>query len=165
MNIAENARENSFVLLHIGDRRVALPAGLVAELAPPVRLHAFPHTSKLITGVIVRRGRIVPVYDAGLVLGSRGSSSSHRFYLIARRQIGQASELGAIAVNGECELATGEMQPPAMDRPAYVAGTLAVGEDSLDVLNLDGLTGSYSAAAGESLHAEAHQFHGSETSR
>jgi chemotaxis signal transduction protein len=152
MNVAENARENSFVLLQIGTRRVALPAGLVAELAPPVRLHAFPHTSKLISGVIVRRGRIVPVYEAALVLGGR-SSSSQRFYLIARWQVGNASELGAIPVNGECELANGEMQPPAMDRPAYVAGTLAVGDDSFDVLNLDAFAASYANAAGELLGA------------
>ncbi len=152
MNVAENARENSFVLLQIGTRRVALPAGLVAELAPPVRLHAFPHTSKLISGVIVRRGRIVPVYEAALVLGGR-SSSSQRFYLIARWQVGNASELGAIPVNGECELANGEMQPPAMDRPTYVAGTLAVGDDSFDVLNLDAFAASYANAVGESLGA------------
>ncbi len=154
MNAIENARENSFVLLQIGSRRVALPAGLVAELAPPVRLHAFPHTSKLISGVIVRRGRIVPVYEAALVLGGR-SSSSHRFYLIARWQTGNATDLGAIPVNGECELATGEMQPPAMDRPPYVAGTLAVGEDSFDVMNLDAFVGAYSSAAAGSVGAES----------
>ncbi len=152
MSVTDNARENSFVLLQIGTRRVALPAGLVAELAPPVRLHAFPHTSKLISGVIVRRGRIVPVYEAALVLGGR-SSSSQRFYLIARWQVGNASELGAIPVNGECELANGEMQPPAMDRPAYVAGTLAVGDDSFDVLNLDAFAASYANATGELLAA------------
>jgi chemotaxis signal transduction protein len=154
MNSMENASANSFVLLQIGDHRVALPADLVAELAPPVRLHTFPHTSRLIAGVIVRRGRIVPVYDAGLILGGR-TPSSQRFYLIARRQIGKGSELGAIPVNGECELANGEMQPPGMDRPAYVAGTLAVGDESLDVLNFDGFAESYSTAAGESRGAEA----------
>ncbi|HXA78760.1 MAG TPA: chemotaxis protein CheW [Candidatus Acidoferrales bacterium] len=154
MRVTENERENSFVLLQIGAQRVALPAGLVAELAPPVRLHAFPHSSKLISGVIVRRGRIVPVYEAALVLGGR-SSSSQRFYLIARWQVGNASELGAIPVNGECELASGEMQPAAMGRPAYVAGTLAVGDDSFDVLNLDAFTASHATAAGESLGAEA----------
>lgn len=145
---------NSFVLLHVGEHRVALPAGLVAELAPPVRLHTFPHTSKLVAGVIVRRGRIVPVYDVGRVLGGR-NSSSQRFYLIARTQIGNASEFGAIPVNGECELATGEMQPPAMDRPAFVAGTIAVGEDSIDVLSIDGLAAAAAAAANESRSAEA----------
>lgn len=154
MTALESVRDNSFVLLQIGDHRVALPAGLVAELAPPVRLHTFPHTSKLIAGVIVRRGRIVPVYDAGLVLGGK-TPSSQRFYLIARRQIGKSTELGAIPVNGECELASGEMQPPGMDRPAYVAGTLALGDEMLDVLNFDGFATSYSSAAGELREAEA----------
>lgn len=155
MSATVNARENSFVLLQIGKHRVALPAGLVAELAPPVQLHTFPHSSKLIAGVIVRRGRIVPVYDASLVLGSKGSSSQ-RFYLVSRRQISEASELIAIPVNGECELAAGEMQPPAMDRPAHVAGTLAVGDDSLDVLNLDGFAASYAAMTSVTIGSEAH---------
>ena len=102
----------------------------------------------------MRRGRIVPVYEAGLVLGGR-RSSSQRFYLIARWQIGDAGELGAIPVNGECELATGEMRPPAMDRPAYVAGTLAVGEDSFDVLNLDSFAALYASTTGGSVSAES----------
>jgi len=136
LNIAENAGADSFVLLQIGNRRVALSAAQVAELAPPVRLHVFPHTAPLLAGVIVRRNRIVPVIDTEPVLGGK-SPMSHRFYLIARRQIGGQNELGAIPVNGECELASGELQPPAMDRPAYVAGTIAVGEDLVDVLNLD----------------------------
>jgi len=144
--IGEAARENSFVLLQIGHRRVALPAAQVAELAPPVRLHTFPHTTPLLAGVIIRRGRIVPVIDTEPVLGGK-SPVSHRFYLIANRQIGGTNELGAIPVNGECELASGEMQPPAMDRPAYVAGTLAVGEDSVDVLNLDAFSAHSGAEA------------------
>jgi chemotaxis signal transduction protein len=146
-NVAENAGANSFVLLQIGNRRVALPAALVAELAPPVRLHTFPHTAPLLAGVIVRRGRVVPVIDTEPVLGGK-SPMSHRFYLIAHRRVGAQNELGAIPVNGECELAGGDMQPPAMDRPAYVAGTIAVGEDSVDVLNLDAFSTENSTAAG-----------------
>ena len=76
MTVADNSVQRSFVLLQIGRRRVAMPAGNVVELAPPVRLHAFPHTAPFISGVIVRRGRIVPVYDAGSVL--TGKSSSER---------------------------------------------------------------------------------------
>jgi len=134
--VAKAAPENSFVLLQIGHRRIALSAAQVAELAPPVRLHTFPHTAPMLAGVIVRRGRVVPVIDTQPVLGSK-SPISHRFYLVVRRNVGQESELGAIPVNGECELVNGEMQPPAMDRPPYVAGTIRVDDDSLDVLNLD----------------------------
>ena len=145
MTLPENPGANSFVLLEIGRSRFALPAGIVAELAPPVRLHSFPHTSPLIAGVIVRRGHIVPVYDVGPVLVGR-SSAAHRFYLIARRRIGKATEFGAIPVNGECELATGDVQPIAEEHPAYVTGTLFVGRETLDVLNLEALVTSHAAA-------------------
>ncbi|MGA3292469.1 MAG: chemotaxis protein CheW [Candidatus Acidiferrales bacterium] len=153
MTAAENAGRDSFVLLRIGARRFALPAGLVAELAPPVKLHTFPHTSPSVAGVIVRRRCIVPVYDAGPLLVGR-SSAGQQFYLIARRDFGGTSELGAILVSGECEMAEGEAQPPDADRPAYVVGTLVIGEDSVDVLDLEALVASASAQPSEPARTE-----------
>jgi chemotaxis signal transduction protein len=138
MTTTDTAGQKSFVLLRIGDRRFAVSADIVAELAPPVRLHTFPHTSPSLTGVIVRRGHIVPVYDSDSVLTGK-PSSAHRFYLIARRGFGKAAEFGAIPVNGECDLATCEMLPPPPERPAYIAGTLAIGDESLEVLDLEAL--------------------------
>jgi chemotaxis signal transduction protein len=138
MSAAENHARKSWVLLHVGNRRFALPAESVMELAPPVRLHNFPHTSRLIAGVIVRRGRIVPVYDVSPVLCGR-ESSAHRFYLVAERAFGNASEASAIPVNGECELATSEMQPPQENAPPYFAGTLAIENENIDVLDLQKL--------------------------
>lgn len=137
MNAVESTTQ-SFVVLHIGDRRFGLASEAVVELAPPVRLHRFPHASRLITGVIVRRGRIVPVYDAASVLVGR-SSSAQRFYLIARRQAGSASDLGAIPVNGECELASGEMIPPQDSHPSWLAGKLPLGDESVDILDFGAL--------------------------
>jgi chemotaxis signal transduction protein len=132
------ADTGSFVLLQLGSRRFALPAGTVAELAPPVQLHSFPHTSPLVCGVIVRRSRIVPVYDASPVLtGQR--SAAHRFYLIARRDFARTSELSAIPVDGECELVNSELQPASSDDPAYVKGRVAVGEDLISVLDFEAL--------------------------
>jgi chemotaxis signal transduction protein len=141
MTGVEKAAADSFVLLQVGRQRYALPADIVAELAPPVRLHAIPHTSPLVSGVIVRRGHIVPVYDAAPVLGAK-SSFSHRFYLIARRDFEGASELSAIPVNGECELASGDVEPPREGRPNCVCGTLTIGEESLDVLDFEKLVTS-----------------------
>jgi chemotaxis signal transduction protein len=138
MTIPENRERKSWVLLHVGNRRFALPADSVMELAPPVRLHNFPHTSRLIAGVIVRRGRIVPVYDVAPVLCGR-ESSVHRFYLIAERAFGKGSEASAIPVNGECELANGEMQPPQENAPPYFAGKLAIENEDIDVLDLQKL--------------------------
>lgn len=149
MTGVENAGANSYVLLQVGRQRFALSADIVAELAPPVRLHTIPHTSPLVSGVIVRRGHIVPVYDAAPVLGVK-SSFSHRFYLIARRDFEGATELSAIPVNGECELATGEVLPPRDDRPDCVTGTLTIGEEVLDVLDFEKLLASRPAQANTS---------------
>jgi chemotaxis signal transduction protein len=138
------AAQSSFVILQVGERRLALPAQIVAELAPPVRMHSFPHDTPAILGVILRRGHIVPVYDAASALGVHGSSAQ-RFFLITRRRFGKAKEFGAIPVNGDCELATGELQPPAADRPSCVSGVLRVGEELLDVFDLDALMSSGAA--------------------
>jgi chemotaxis signal transduction protein len=154
MTGAENASGNSYVLLQVGKQRFALPADIVAELAPPVRLHTIPHTSPLVSGVIVRRGHIVPVYDVGPILGGR-SSSSHRFYLVARRDVDGESELSAIPVNGECELATGEVQSARAERPKCVTGTLTIGEEVLDVLDFEKLITSQPGETNASAPAEA----------
>lgn len=146
MSRAENSAASTFVLLQVGPRRFALPSHLVAELAPPVRLHTFPHTSALVAGVIVRRGRIVPVYDvAPVLLGT--DSPAHRFYLIAQRKIGKSTEPSAIPLNGECELTSAEIHPPAAGCPHYFSGTLEIGFESVEVLDFDALVAHTPAAA------------------
>jgi chemotaxis signal transduction protein len=153
MSETENRGPKSWVLLQIGNRRFALPALSVMELAPPVRLHHFPHTSPLITGVIVRRGRIVPVYDVAPVLCGR-ESSVHRFYLIAQREFGKNKEASAIPMNGQCELATAEMLPPAAESPNYFAGKLEIQDEDIAVLDLEKLVTASQKSAHESRHAE-----------
>jgi len=142
MMATQSTARNSFIVLQIGSGRFALSADAVVELSAPVRLHTFPHTFPAVVGVIVRRGRIVPVYDAASLLAGR-SFSHHRFYVVARRRIGQASELGAMPVSGECELASGDMRPPAAGSPAYVRGVLPVGEESVPVLDFNTLINAY----------------------
>ena len=134
----QNAGSNSYVLLQLADRRFALPSAIVSELAPPVRLHTFPHTSPLVSGVIVRRGHIVPVYDVASMLLGR-SSSVHRFYLIARRNFPDGPESSAIPVSGECELVTAELQEARDDSRTYLAGRLNIDGESIEVLNFDAL--------------------------
>ena len=146
MTAPEINPNNSFVLLQLADHRFALPAGIVAELAPPVRLHSFPHDSPMLSGVIVRRGRILPVYDAARALSGK-SSLAHRFYLVARRQFGEVSEMSAIPVDGECELVSAEMQPAAEGQPEYICGSIAAGEESVGVLDIEALVRVHSEGA------------------
>ena len=130
------ANAKSYVLLRIGDRRFALPSAEVSELAPPVRLHQFPHNSPLVSGIIVRRGRLVPVYDVCPLLTGK-NSPSHQFYLVARRHFGSASEPAAIPVNGDSELVTADAVQ--VTSPKYVSGMLMIGEESIEILDLDSL--------------------------
>jgi chemotaxis signal transduction protein len=136
---ATNAK--SYVLLQIGDRRFALPSAEVSELAPPVRLHQFPHNSPLVSGIIVRRGQLVPVYDVCPLLTGK-NSPSHQFYLVARRHFGSASEPAAIPVNGDSELVTADAVQ--VTSPKYVSGILMIGEESIEILDLDSLAAAES---------------------
>jgi chemotaxis signal transduction protein len=135
------ANAKSYVLLQIGDRRFALPSAEVSELAPPVRLHQFPHNSPLVSGIIVRRGRLVPVYDVCPLLTGK-NSPSHKFYLVARRHFGSVSEPAAIPVNGDSELVTGDAVQ--VTSPQYVSGMLMIGEESIEILDLDSLVAAES---------------------
>ncbi len=153
MTPTQTTEHDSFVLLHASGRRFALPARIIVELAPPVRLHTFPHTSSNVTGVIVRRGRIVPVYDAGAEFLKL--ASSHRFYLIAECATGRQTELGAIPVDGECEMATGEVQAAEPNRPKYISGSLNLGTESVDILDFNALVAA--RAVNTSATAEVRQ--------
>jgi hypothetical protein len=150
----ENVAPDSFVLLQIAGERFALPANTIAELAPPVRLHAFPHTSPFLTGVIVRRGRIVPVFDAARALSGK-SSLSHRFYLIVRQQFSGVAEMGAIPIDGECELVSSSLRPAAESRPSYVSGEVTAAGASVGVLNLPEFIRLHTARAREANASES----------
>jgi hypothetical protein len=78
----------------------------------------------------------------------------HRFYLIAERTFGNAGEASAIPVNGECELATSEMQPPQENDPPYFAGTLAIENENIDVLDLQKLVSAELHNPSAANHAE-----------
>src|SRR5947208_15484141 len=97
--------QKAWVLVPLGKKRFALPADTVTELARPDRLQAFPHTTTLLTGVLVRRGRIVPVCDVAQVLVGP-NAPARQFYLLANRRFDTASEWTAFPVSGECWLAS-----------------------------------------------------------
>jgi chemotaxis signal transduction protein len=138
MTAAAAIEKSSFVLLQLGRRRFGLPAAIVTELAPPVKLHVFAHQTPMVAGVIVRRGRVIPVYDVTPVLVGK-KLPDRRFYLVASRNIEGQEELSAIPVDGECELVNAELFPTPEDSPKYVAGVLAIGEETIEILDFEKL--------------------------
>lgn len=138
-------QDKSFVLFPLGRKRFALPAEKVTELAKPDRLQTFPHQTPLVAGVLVRRGRIVPVCDVAQALIGPDAPSG-KFYLIAKRQFESRAEWTAIPVTGECELASAEPQHPDGKLPGYVIGVLTFENEIVQVLDLEKLIAQEVAA-------------------
>lgn len=145
MTVSAELELQSFVLLKLGARRFAVCASQVVELVAPSRVFRFPHQTQRIEGVILRRGRILPVCDvAELLIGNK--LVSRRFYLIAKRKYGRETEWVALPVTGECELINAEMSDAGPSDAPHVAGWLSHGGDVIEILNLDSLTPGPDAA-------------------
>jgi chemotaxis signal transduction protein len=140
---------SSYVLFPIGERRFALPAELVAEFVRPSRVHVFPHTTPLLQGVLVRRGRLAPVLDVSGLL-TQTAIASARFYLVVRRAIGGTEEWTALPVTGECELVSAQPQPRS-GLPSFATGLLSLrppaggSNEEIAVIDLQKLLGAAGA--------------------
>jgi chemotaxis signal transduction protein len=137
--MSPTAESNAFVLLRLSERRFALAASLIAELVPPGRIFRFPHRTKEVEGVILRRGRMVPVCDIAERLG-QPSLRLRRFYLIAQRRYTEQAEWVALPVTGECELIHADVTPAVEGDSPHVGGWLSHGGEVIEVLNLAALT-------------------------
>ena len=129
----------SFVLLRLGERRFAVAATQISELVAPSRIFRFPHRTLRLEGVILRRGRIVPVCDVAETLLGKGLTS-RRFYLIAVRHYGKQAEWVALPVTGDCELIVAEMTASGEADAPHVAGWISHNGEVIEILNLDALT-------------------------
>jgi chemotaxis signal transduction protein len=139
MTWTEQLDSHCCVLLRIAERTFALPANQVAELVAPSRIFRFPHRTKEIDGVILRRGRVVTVCDvAEKLTGKR--LPSRRFYLIAWRQQLASKETVALPVSGECELIRADLTPANPSDSPYVAAWLSHKGEVIEVLDLNALT-------------------------
>lgn len=129
----------SCVLLRLGERRFAVAAEQVAELAAPSRIFRFAHKTPEIDGVILRRGRVVPVCDiAEKLTGKR--LTQRRFYLIAKRRQAQGLDWIALPVSGECELIQTDLTPAGPADSPHVAGWLSHEGEVIEVLDLYAVT-------------------------
>lgn len=139
MTWTDHVDTQSCVLLRLGERRFALAADQVAELAAPTRIFRFAHRTPQIDGVILRRGRVVPVCDiAEPLLGKK--LTHRRFYLIATRRQLQGLDWVALPVSGECELIHADLTPAGPADSPHVAAWLSHEGEVIEVLNLYALT-------------------------
>lgn len=128
-----------FVLFPLGRKRFALPAGQVTELARMDFVHEFPTNTRLVNGVLLRRGEVIPVYDVAEVLVG-DDTPVRKFYLIAIRKFDKFEERTAIPVSGDCELTSSELLPPTGKLAGYVSGLLSLEKEIVEVIDLEKLT-------------------------
>ena len=134
-----------YVLFPLGTKRFAMPADRITELARPDTLHSFPHSTSFLSGVLLRRGRVIPVCDiAPVVVGP--DAPSRKFYLIAVRSFGRVQEWTALPVSGECELLRAQAIPPAGNMPPYVSGLLPLDGEIVEIIDLETLVSAEGAA-------------------
>ena len=139
MTVLAELELQPFVLLRLGERRFAVRAGQIAELVAPTHVFKFPNRTSQIEGVILRRGRIVPVCDVAEALTGK-RVTSRRLYLLAVRHYGAQTEWVALPVTGECELINAEMSAAVESDAPHVAGWLSHAGDMIEVLNIDAIT-------------------------
>jgi len=126
-----------FVVFPAGTSLCAVPAASVAELVLPEQVYSFPHTSREILGVILRRGRGIPLFDLAGLLKQPEPAAAH-YHLIAMRHLAQTAELAAIPVSGECDLISADVLPASSSVPGVV-GELMWDGRSYELLDLDKL--------------------------
>ena len=137
MTITATTRE-TFVLFPLGKKRFAFPATQVNELARQDEQQTFPHTTPLLTGVVLRRTQIVPVADIAPVLIGP-DAPARKFYLVVNRERKGKSSCAAIPVTGECELTDAEQLPVTGKLPVYVCGLLSLQGEIVEVLDFERL--------------------------
>lgn len=157
MSLTAELESQSFVLLRLGDRRFAIIAERVGELIAPSRVFRFPHRTPEIEGVVLRRGRIVPVCDISEQLTGR-PLGPRRFYLLALRRYGAHTETVALPVTGECELIAAEMTSASGDHPPHVGGWISHDGEVIEVLDVDYLTPGPLPVGGSTVQANAREF-------
>jgi chemotaxis signal transduction protein len=140
----------SFVVVPLGGRRIALSAESVIELVAPARQQKFPHCTPWLSGLLVRRGRVVPICDVGKLLGE-APSGGNCHHLIVEWRSGNARNWCAIPVAGECELTNAETIVPAEGSANYFAGRIPFGDQQVEILDLGKLIREQELA----LHAAA----------
>ena len=138
MSKAEQYDSRSCVLLQLGERRFALAAEQIAELVAPSRVFRFAHRTTEVDGVILRRGRVVPVCDVAEQLTGK-KLTTRRFYLVATQRRGAGLDWVALPVSGECELITTDLTPASESDSPHAAAWLSHGGEVIEVLNLDAL--------------------------
>ena len=131
---ATTANGQSYVVFPLGDRRFALPTADIVELSRYGQVQKFPHTSPELEGVLVRRGRILPVWNLASSLDDCMEVTT-KIWLITKCNF-TGDELTAIPVSGECQMFQAQSLLKSSETPGRALGILMIDDQPIEVLDL-----------------------------
>jgi chemotaxis-related protein WspD len=139
--------KTSVVIFRLGAEWLALPAGIVQEIAEKRRIHSLPHRQgSLVLGLVNFRGELVICASIGRLLGLEGRPPTEVPRTIYDRLLvavwsGQRFVFPAQEVYGVHRLHAGEVQAPPMTvakaSPTYTRGLFAWREQMVGLLDAD----------------------------
>jgi purine-binding chemotaxis protein CheW len=120
---APSAVEQSFLTVHVGDERFALPASDVAEVIRPPAVTRVPLGPPSLLGVANLRGAVMPVVSLHGLLGREGNPSSHARVVVIDRGAPVGLAIDRVASLGAAtdDAAEGEAPAQRIDLDALLA--------------------------------------------
>jgi purine-binding chemotaxis protein CheW len=106
----------------VGGERYALPVQAVSLVLDASTLGPLVGAPPWLLGAAVARARIVPVLDLRRLLGLEGGGLSDLTRIVVVERDGEAFGLAAEAIEGERDVAAGEVTPAASGPFVWVAG-------------------------------------------
>lgn len=130
----------------VGAGRYAVDARNVVEVVPRIALQPVPHASEAVAGVLDHGGRVVPVVDLGMLLGSQPCESrlSTRIILVESAAGEPGGLMGLIAerVTDLRDIAEDAGGPSHLATPGarYLGPIISVEDGLIQVLRVEVIT-------------------------
>jgi chemotaxis-related protein WspB len=126
----------------IGQSAYAVDSARVEEVVPCVQLRAVPHAPAYLPGVFHYRGKVIPVVDLGLLLGSDAAFNRLSTRIMVVRTNQQAAGLLGLLASRVSDLVrvdAAKLQPAAvhLSEARYLGKVAETPEGLVQILNVD----------------------------
>jgi purine-binding chemotaxis protein CheW len=134
---------SQWAFFRCGDRGFAIPIDRVAEIVPPAPTTRLPGTGPMVVGLVGFRGRVITLFDLGVIAGTRPAAEwpGHRLVFVrkAGRLFGFAVE--TMVTITAAEGTGGISEAPAGLELGDVTGTVGLDGQPYAQLDVDHLLG------------------------
>lgn len=113
-----SGRQQLLATFRLRDAYYAVDAVMVLEVIRPGEITPIPHGPTEVMGVINLRGRIVTLFDMGMLLGFAAAERTQRSRILIVEDRGEFTGLLVDEVAEVAEVFENELQPPPANVPA-----------------------------------------------